>query len=405
MSAARGYTRWMPLAVVGCILVVTLSPMDGPTHVAPRMCVPCGEQWMVQDVLNALLFLPLGLALRRLGASWWLSIAAGCALSTTVEALQWSLVPGRYAALEDVLANTAGVALAWAVRWPRPRHRTERRAVSGLAVVTLGLGAWSLAWQQAMLRPVALVDTVLQVAPSRRGFAGFDGALLGLMVNGQPVVGTTVPTGRAPAAGASLVTLVADVRVRSLASRPTSILRLVAGGTSFTYLGLRGRRVELRPMVRGAVHALRAPTFGLPMALPPQMSAGGQRAQIIAGVSTETLEIGACLGDASEPSCRSSRVRPGPAQGWLLWIPLVDDGTLLPRAASGAWLALPFLPTALAAGALGTAAALAGVLACAGAVAALVAFGHVVPPDPVSALIAIVVVSIVARLGRRHATG
>ncbi|MGU3646371.1 VanZ family protein [Microbacterium sp. C23T] len=66
----------------------------------------------IDQILNTLLFVPLGAALalllpRRL---WWVAIGGGLALSATVEYLQAS-IPGRVPDVDDVLWNTVGTTI------------------------------------------------------------------------------------------------------------------------------------------------------------------------------------------------------------------------------------------------------------------------------------------------------
>ena len=66
----------------------------------------------VDQLLNGLLFVPLGAAVAALlpRRVWWLAMVAGLALSITVEYLQAS-IPGRVPDLDDVLWNTVGTAI------------------------------------------------------------------------------------------------------------------------------------------------------------------------------------------------------------------------------------------------------------------------------------------------------
>lgn len=94
----------------------------------------------LDQLLNAILFVPLGAALalllsRRL---WWLGMIAGLALSAAVELLQGS-IPGRVPDADDVLWNTVGTAVGvLAVAVPRliavlarPGTRSHRRGAVG----------------------------------------------------------------------------------------------------------------------------------------------------------------------------------------------------------------------------------------------------------------------------------
>jgi VanZ family protein len=112
---------------------------------------------------NVLLFVPFGM----LGAAylsrrrWWLAMIAGAALSTAIEIIQGTLLPGRYPSLSDIAANTTGAVLGVLVmtivrliwRWGRPRpapprtrhrppaqpspaHPARRRSVDGSEDIT-----------------------------------------------------------------------------------------------------------------------------------------------------------------------------------------------------------------------------------------------------------------------------
>lgn len=78
----------------------------------------------VESILNALLFLPLGVALalllsRRL---WIVAPLLLFGLSFTIEHVQ-AMIPGRVSDARDIVFNTlggiAGAALVWVVRWIR----------------------------------------------------------------------------------------------------------------------------------------------------------------------------------------------------------------------------------------------------------------------------------------------
>jgi len=68
---------------------------------------------LIESAANALFFVPLGaIAVLLLGRSRWkLAVAAGLIASAAIETLQAIALPGRTAALSDVVANTLGAAL------------------------------------------------------------------------------------------------------------------------------------------------------------------------------------------------------------------------------------------------------------------------------------------------------
>lgn len=72
---------------------------------------------VVESSANVALFVPIGaiaflLLPRRL---WPLSLLAGPALSVAIEVTQAILRPGRVATVDDVVANTLGAAIGWAL--------------------------------------------------------------------------------------------------------------------------------------------------------------------------------------------------------------------------------------------------------------------------------------------------
>jgi glycopeptide antibiotics resistance protein len=75
--------------------------------------VPYVESYALLEFLaNVALFVPLGLLLRwgwpRM--PWWAITLIGLAMTLTIEALQ-TLLPSRFPAISDVIANTAGTAI------------------------------------------------------------------------------------------------------------------------------------------------------------------------------------------------------------------------------------------------------------------------------------------------------
>ena len=123
----RATAIFLVLSLVA-VLVATLLPFPEsdwtvrpPFPSAPRF----GD---LADVLeNVLLFVPIGLALglRRMGLAPTALVAA--ALSWLIESAQ-TRIPGRFAATDDVIANIAGVMLAWLVA----RSSAERMLREGL---------------------------------------------------------------------------------------------------------------------------------------------------------------------------------------------------------------------------------------------------------------------------------
>lgn len=80
---------------------------------------------LAQTAANALLFAPLGASLRLTGLSMRTACVLGLGLSVFVELMQWFVVNGRTTSIDDVLMNTLGTAVGYAVASYRLKGRVE----------------------------------------------------------------------------------------------------------------------------------------------------------------------------------------------------------------------------------------------------------------------------------------
>jgi glycopeptide antibiotics resistance protein len=111
------------LASLSAILAVTLGPTDDPHDVRLVPLSDIGDAFtpsldgslLLEDVLNILLFVPLGAALGLRGVSLGKSVLTALALSSGVELAQAIIVTGRTTSVDDVLLNTLGVVVGHAV--------------------------------------------------------------------------------------------------------------------------------------------------------------------------------------------------------------------------------------------------------------------------------------------------
>lgn len=82
----------------------------------------------VEFAANIGLFVPFGLLLTPLMRRWWAVVPIGFAVTSTIELVQATLLPGRTGSLLDIAANTLGTAigmlLALAARYLVLRKRT-----------------------------------------------------------------------------------------------------------------------------------------------------------------------------------------------------------------------------------------------------------------------------------------
>jgi len=134
------------------IAALTLFPVGNAPRRPIELCLVCGERGLADAILNVVLFVPLGAALALRGTSAGRAALLGAAFSAAVELCQ-HLVPGRDPSPADILFNTLGTALGFAVLRSAPGwlHPSPRRAAGLLAaavVLPLALaaaGGWLLA--------------------------------------------------------------------------------------------------------------------------------------------------------------------------------------------------------------------------------------------------------------------
>ncbi len=125
-------------------LTLRPDPAAAPAAAASNWwCLACGPAGGADLLLNVCLFLPLGWLLARAHRGPGVALLAGLLLATSIEALQGTLIPGRDAALGDVVANGGGALLGNLLAGPwlsqaLTRHR-DRLAAIGLILFAIVL--------------------------------------------------------------------------------------------------------------------------------------------------------------------------------------------------------------------------------------------------------------------------
>lgn len=110
MLAGAPFKRGAALVVIGLILAGTLAPKYGPGEPISSLCLICGYRGSADAILNVLLFLPLGMALRWSLMRPIVAVISAILLSGAIEGLQF-LVPGRYSTIGDLVFNALGAIL------------------------------------------------------------------------------------------------------------------------------------------------------------------------------------------------------------------------------------------------------------------------------------------------------
>lgn len=270
---------------------------------SPWSCVVCGQSGAADLLLNLLLFAPLGwlLGLRR----WRFVMAAmiGFGISLSIELSQGFLIPGRDAALGDVIANGSGTLFGWGLvritrsgTWLRLRRWLAPLSTVAFLAMLVGSGDllapdWGGAPPLRLIQPPDFPDR-----PVYRGGIG------GLRLRDPDDDGA------------------ARIELGFVWSAPdtmelTPIVRLEDGrGNPVVAVDRRGDRVAIESRIRAAVLRLRAPTWSV--AVPRESRDGdGLLLSLQRGNGSVRLDLlGAAGGSHLEE-------RLGAQHGWVLLNP------------------------------------------------------------------------------------
>jgi hypothetical protein len=98
---------------VGAIAALTLTPSGDQSGGGGWACIFCSTYALSDAILNILLFVPLGIALRWTRLSAVQAVAVGFMITVGVESAQVFMIPGRDASLGDIITNTAGTGVGY----------------------------------------------------------------------------------------------------------------------------------------------------------------------------------------------------------------------------------------------------------------------------------------------------
>jgi hypothetical protein len=201
------------------IAALTLGPQYNTVKPPPSFCILCGENSVLDAILNVFLFIPFGIGLRLAGLSRKRVIAIGLVTTITVETLQlW--IPGRDTSLGDVVTNTLGTVLGvlladiWRVVL-LPTRREARWLASG----------WTLLWALVLTASAVLAHISL---PATSAWGVWDPDLLHHDRFPGRVLSATAGGLRTPD---SISALSDDVR-RRLSSDSVVVRAVVAGAVA-----------------------------------------------------------------------------------------------------------------------------------------------------------------------------
>jgi hypothetical protein len=311
------------LALIAGFTLVPLPSQLAQAAATPWYCVVCGNQGMVDVLLNVALFVPLGLGLGWLGLRPPRALLAGLTLALAIELLQAKLVTGRDPSLSDVLTNSFGTFIGAALAavapglW-RPSVASARQLAIGAALgwlALLGLTGWLLTGD------AAAGATRLVQAPAMPFLDHFNGSIEASEARerfGSHALSATVVTA-------------------GLTDRLAPVLELRdARRFALARLGQLGQK----PVFSWRLHAtrvlLRTPTVRVYGGVLPDTAT---RAVLEGGKAGPVLwAAGTIAGQRHE-----ARLALTPGLGWMLLLPLNYPFDLHSPWTSALWLSLPLL--------------------------------------------------------------
>lgn len=330
------------------ILLVTLRAEPAQADRAAETawhCVVCGEAGVTDVLLNLLLFVPFGIGLRAIGASWWQAAVFAGMVTCAIEVAQANLLAGRDASLGDVLANTIGGLLGWGAWGWRGRLRAPSPALArslSAALLVATTATWLLtAWG---LQPEGSPDRpwVGQRTRVWSGHDPFPGAL-GLATISDIEIPNGPLISRPVLARGFTLSLLLMRQDSTTPTRPVSLLRVVDGrGAPQLSVAQQGEALLLSSRVRASRWRVRTPTWrfedamrlatDVPWSLewqwhPDRVELRSGSTRVNSEVSTRELPLSVGL-------------------GWAYLHPFAAAIGQSARWWTAAWLALWFLPLA-----------------------------------------------------------
>src|SRR5579883_437502 len=275
------YAQQKTLGVATTALVLmfiarlTLWPTGGtlPSHF--ETCVPCGQDGTADFILNLAIFVPVGIGLRLAGLRRRTVVLTVVAISGTIEALQFFVVPGRESDLSDLIANSSGGAVGLALADLRGAVLAPSRALAG-RLAAGGALAWcvlAVAVQYALTPSLPTSIYYEQVAPDLPHYAVFDGTVLDATFNGEPFRSGRLSADASMAMRDTLLAGRAVVAARVLPGTPRPRLAPIASvydhrRAEIFVLGRRANDLVFRMRRRSTGMGFHSPSAVLTGALP-----------------------------------------------------------------------------------------------------------------------------------------
>jgi VanZ family protein len=330
------------------IAFATLTP-EPADDIGSHFCLVCGSFGGVSALLNVFLFVPLGVGLALSGWPAKRALLCMCALSVLIETAQL-VIPGRDSTLGDVLTNSFGGALGFAIgRYAftllRPSPRIALALCMGWSAVWLGIQTIS-GFGLSLAIPNS--EYYGQIARRLGNFEQFRGRVLRasiadievsdtrfennaemreLLLRGATVTTTVVPSN--PTHNIAPIVRVADARDRE-------IVLLAQSGKDLVF-GVRTGAAVLR---------LRPPFFAVADVFPAVSSGNVGPAADAVTVSARYSTRGVSVNTQTAGTSFERRIPITASLGWTMLMPFQwrIEGTNIELVLSAIWIACLLLP-------------------------------------------------------------
>jgi VanZ like protein len=320
--ASRTVAAVVLLASLIAVAVVTLTPTGGDEQIS-FWCLKCGERPAVDLLLNILLFVPLGAGLGLYGLRFRRAVVLALLCTCLVEALQFFVIPGRYASFRDILANFAGAVVGYLLgrHWRTivmPGYGAARILATAAAILWLVTQAFT-AWAMVISPPPEPWWSQLQPEHSRYP-AVFTGRILELSVGSIQIrKSQELPSDDADAmrkrivAGAPLKVAVTDVGP----TRGRAPIAIISAGpvNDVAWWAEDGRDGVFGVAVRGTLLGLRTPLVRIADVVPRER---GDTLRLSGSYRNGLYELRA----ENRDGVRNRELRASPSWGWAFLLPL-----------------------------------------------------------------------------------
>lgn len=330
------------VAALAFIAAATLIPAPSDTWQRDFWCIRCGGSLdPVELLLNVLLFVPFGLALRAARARWVVAIAVVVATTVSIEMLQYTVIVGRDGSIRDCVTNTVGGLLGFAIQphagalW-RADGRSSRRLAWAASLLWIAHAAIT----PLLFRPSASPNRYyMQIAPRLGQFDAFTGTVLSATVNGTSVGDGPFPDElQATVSNADSIEIAAVATPGQATQRIAPVVNIAdRARDEIAILARRGMSSVFQSRVLAQKIGLYAPG----VVLDDAFASGGSTPVHLEGTQRGfvlRLSVTAADGHSREATLTLS-----PALGWALWWPFDYPSSQTLRWMTVLWLFVPLL--------------------------------------------------------------